>query len=59
MTSFPRNDYFFPLMTRVTFAHLIPDIVNPPLPPERHWRLTCSGEWAVVDDRMRCAPKKI
>jgi len=34
MTSFPRNDYFFPLMTRVTFAHLIPDIVNRPLPPE-------------------------
>jgi len=59
MTSFPRNGYFFPLMTRETFAGLILDIViDRYLLNISPWRLICFGEWAVVDGRMRCAPKK-
>ena len=62
MTSFPPNDYFFSLMTRdpCPWSHSGPlSLLNVPyLLNVSPWRLTCFGDWAVVDDCMRCAPKK-
>ena len=45
MTSFPHNDYFFPLMTRETFACLILDIVDWP-----YLLNVGPGAWPVLEN---------